>query len=46
VIRWCGTDWGGDQPDREDVVAIVDGEPIVRVDLEVVPDEDEDAWEP
>lgn len=39
MIRWCGTDWGG-EPADEHCVAMAGGEPLVVVEVEVVPDED------
>jgi hypothetical protein len=44
MVRWCGTDWGGEQPD-ERCVAMIGGEPLIEVDLEVVPDDEEDEWQ-
>ncbi len=46
MMRWCGTDWGG-QPDdeRPGVLASFGGDAIVEVDLEVVADDDQEEDE-
>lgn len=46
--RWCGTDWGGEQPDEErpEALASFGGDVLIEVELRVAEEPEDDAWEP